>query len=204
MSISLENFIKKAVADVRNAKKTGKKGRQARKNIKAGEATLQKTKELIRATAIACEQRAWKETRLIVRKYESTCSCCQAAKQSCTVIYLEQRHHKLGTIQRRLDEIQIYSFPHLPREKETVTNKPFICESCFLLYEHTAPQFKHAEPHPRVREPLSKWEAEYRNFSENYDRVEIRKLLDSYQPSQLLLEHKQPCLPCSCQRGAQE
>ncbi len=189
MTISLDNFIKKAVSDVRNAKKTGKKGRQARKNIRAGEATLQKTKELIRATAIACEQRAWKETRLIVRKYESTCSCCHEAKQSCTVVYLEQKHKSLGTIQRRLDEIQIYSFPHLPRETETVSNKPFICETCFISYEHIPTKFKHAEPHPRVRESLTKWEREYRNFSENYDRVEIRKVWNKILPNTLLLEH---------------
>lgn len=187
--MNLDDFISKAVSDVRNAKTTGKKGRKARKNIRKGQAELDEIKRQIRETALACEERAWKKTRLIVRRYEATCKYCHEQHQSCTVIYLEQKHAKLGTIQRRLDEIQLYSFPNLPREYELIEEGDFICGHCFTSYEHKPTFFKYTEPYPMLRKPLTKWEQEYKVFSENYDRNEIKKIWKKLLPKTLLLEY---------------
>ena len=188
--MNLDDFVKKAVSDVRNKRNTGKKGRVARKSLREGEEALAQTKKLIRETALACQNRTWKATRLIARRYIEECRCCHIATQDCTVIYLEQVHNKLGRMERRLDEIQVYSFPNLPRELEIYKNGDFICARCFTTYEHIDKKFEFKEPVPEVNKPLSKWEQEYKVFSDKWDKRERQKAWNAILPKFLLLEYK--------------
>ena len=186
--MNIDDFINKAIGQVRDAKKTGKKGRTARKEIRKGEAKLAAVKLLIKETARACAANAWKDRRLVVRRYVSTCSGCGTA-QSCDSIYLEQHHKKAGMMLRRLDEVQLYSFPDIPRELEIHEAPQHICGGCFLHYVPEPIQPGYSEPHPRDFESLTKWQEEYAIFSANYDRRESWAWFQTQFPPTLLLEH---------------
>lgn len=189
MSLDLDAFINKAVSQVRDSKKTGKKGRSARKNLKQGEAELAKIKQTIRDTALACKQRAWKDIKLTVRRYETTCSCCGSI-EDCDVIYLERHHKKAGILIQRLDEVQVYSFPSLPRTLELHDGGKNVCGSCFTNYTPEPIWAGYSEPHPREFERLTAWQEKYKIFSEEYDRRESwKEWKETYLPKTLLLEH---------------
>lgn len=198
MTIDLDAFVNKAISDVRNAKATGKKGRMARKSLGAGqkfltetEQKLEKMKLDIKEYAKACESKQWKPTRLILYIFTAKCKCCgRETHAHPEAIYLETTHKTLGTIQRRQDEIQINSYPGLPREIYEKPVESFICIDCFASWDFKQTAFDFMEDKPisiNCRPTYPKSKELYAKLSDQYNKQERMKCLRRYLPKTLLL-----------------
>jgi len=131
----LDNFINKAVSDVKKSKQAGKAGRKARRALQSDEEKLEQCKADIRAIAKACERKEWKEARLVMWVFRSRCTCCGEVSQVYPeAIYLEKHHRRLGKIMTRLDVVDRTSYAHLPREFVEKDGESFLCVDCFTEF----------------------------------------------------------------------
>lgn len=144
---NLDIFINKAISEVRDSRKKGKAGRNARKSINQSQSKLDEMKAEIQRIARACEKSAWKNTRLLLVKTVCKCKNCGEESPACTeAIYLEQVHKKLGKVQKLLEEIQVDSYPELPREIEERNGTPYLCADCFISYTPNQHEFIFSNP----------------------------------------------------------
>ena len=187
--MNIDDFVNKAVSQVRLAKTTGKKANQARKELKASEALLAQTKQTIRDVAVACEKRAWRETKLVMMRFERHCKSCGQTSSCIDAVYLEKTHKKCGMIRTRLDEVQVSSYPSLPRTIEYHEKESCLCAACFLSYSHNQIDLPfETSPSPLKAKIPSKWDMEYANFSLDFDKKFQAKLMSKWMPTFPLLE----------------